>query len=271
MTVTTQDKTGVLNRAGHIARGAGDLIRELQRRHAFQVEYKGGVEPVTTADVACDGYIREELAAAYPSHRVLSEETTGADWTTMDLSGPLWIVDPIDGTANFAHGHPYVNVSIAFAVDGVVQVGVVHAPFLNETYTAVKGEGARCNGTPIRVAPATELRRAVVGTGFPYQKPDLDPLVDRVRRLLTGCQDIRRACAPALDICYVGAGRLDAHTETLNPWDVAASGLIAVEAGARRSHLTPVSDGVPEDLCGEGIVVAAPGIHDDLVSLLRDG
>lgn len=271
MKVTVQSRAEVLARAVQIACGAGDLIRELQRRHAFQVEYKGGTEPVTTADLACDGYIREEIADAYPSHHVLSEETTGADWVTADLAGPLWIVDPIDGTANFAHGHPYVDISIAFAVDGVVELGVVHAPFLDETYTAVKGEGARCNGAPISVAAATELRRAVIGTGFPYQKPDLEPLVDRVRRLLTGCQDIRRACAPALDICYVAAGRLDAHTETLNPWDVAAAGLIAVEAGARRSHLTPVPAGVPEDLCGEGIVVSAPGIHDALVSLLRDG
>lgn len=262
------DGAVVVARALEIARGAGDLIRELQRRHAYQVEYKGDAEPVTSADVACDGYIREEIANVFPSHRVLSEETTGADWTAMDLSGPLWVVDPIDGTANYAHGHPYVNVSIAFAIDGVVQAGVVHAPFLGETFTAVKGAGAQCNGVPIGVASATELRRAVVSTGFPYQKPDLDPLVERVRRLLAGCQDIRRACAPALDICYVAAGRLDAHTETLNPWDVAAAGLIATEAGASRSHLTPVPAGVPVDLCGEGIVVSAPGIHDALVSLL---
>jgi myo-inositol-1(or 4)-monophosphatase len=135
------------------------------------------------------------------------------------------------------------------------------------TYTAVRGCGARLNDGPIQPSAPPDLRHAVVSTGFPHHKGDLELLVDRVRRLLATCQDLRRASSPALDICYVAAGRLDAHTETLHPWDVAAAGLIAVEAGAIRSHLER-SD-LPTDLAGAGFLVAAPTIHDALAEILN--
>ncbi|MBF9130798.1 inositol monophosphatase [Plantactinospora sp. S1510] len=250
----------VLPFAVDVAHRAGAILAELRGR--VDVEYKNGVEPVTEADLRSDALIREAVAATYPDHRVLSEEGAGP----ADLAGPVWVVDPIDGTANYARGHPYVAVSIAYAVDGVVRAGVVHAPFLHETFTATRGSGARLNGVPIRPSDPPDLRRAIVSTGFPHYKADLDPLVERVRRLLAGCQDIRRASCPSLDICYVAAGRLDAHTESLAPWDVAAAGLVAVEAGAVRSHLEP--DDFPPDLAGNGFLVAAPAIHGPLVRLL---
>ncbi|HEX5598728.1 MAG TPA: inositol monophosphatase family protein, partial [Micromonosporaceae bacterium] len=220
-----------LSFATQLARRAGAVLAELSGR--VGVEYKEGVEPVTEADRRSDAMIREAIAATFPHHQVLSEEGE----TIVDLAGPLWIVDPLDGTANYARGHPYMAVSIAYAVDGVLQAGVVHAPFLDETFTAARGRGAHLNGTPIRPSNPPDLRHAVVSTGFPNRKEELGPLVERVRRLLSHCQDLRRAASPTLDICYVAAGRLDAHTETLHPWDVAAAGLIAVESGARRSHL----------------------------------
>jgi myo-inositol-1(or 4)-monophosphatase len=244
-----------------VAEQAGAAMIELSGR--VGAEYKDDVEPVTEADRYSDELIRAAIAARFPGHRVLSEE---GDLIT-DLAGPVWVVDPVDGTANYARGHPYVSVSIAYVVDGVVQIGVVHAPFLRETYTAVRGGGAHLNGTVIRPSTTRDLRRAVVSTGFPHRKTDLEPLLERVRRLLAHCQDLRRAASPALDICYVAAGRLDAHTETLRPWDVAAAGLIAVEAGAVRSHLEPAR--LPADLAGDGFLVAAPTIHDALVNLLR--
>ncbi|HEX5541569.1 MAG TPA: inositol monophosphatase family protein [Micromonospora sp.] len=249
-----------LSFATQLARRAGAVLTELSGRVA--VEYKDGVEPVTEADRRSDTVIREAIAATYPHHQILSEEGDG----TIDLAGPLWIVDPLDGTANYARGHPYVAVSIAYAVDGVVQVGVVHAPFLNETFTAARGRGAHLNGAPIWPGSPPDLCHAVVSTGFPHRKGELGSLVERVRRLLAHCQDLRRAASPALDICYVAAGRLDAHTETLHPWDVAAAGLIAVESGARRSHLDPAD--LPEDLAGDGFLIAAPTIHDALAKLL---
>ena len=101
------------------------------------------------------------------------------------------------------------------------------APFLQETYTAIRGAGAECNGRPIHVSSVSELRRALIGTGFPHDRSDLSQSIARVRRLLTSCQDIRRAGSPALDISWVAAGRLDGHCESLAPWDIAAAGLIA--------------------------------------------
>jgi myo-inositol-1(or 4)-monophosphatase len=243
-----------------LARQAGAVLADSRGR--IGLEYKDGVEPLTDADRQSDKLITETIGKTFPQHRVLSEE--GA--RIADFAGAVWVVDPVDGTANYARGHPYVSVSIALAVDGITQLGVVHAPLLGETYTAVRGRGARLNDRPIRPSEPPDLRHAVVSTGFPHHKDDLGPLVDRVRRLLENCQDIRRTASPALDICYVAAGRLDAHTETLHPWDVAAAGLIAVEAGALRSHLEP-SD-LPADLAGAGFLVAAPTIHDALAELL---
>lgn len=250
-----------LNFAIGVARQAGAVLTGLSGR--VGVEYKDGVEPVTEADRRSDELITDAIRKTFPRHRILSEE--GLQHT--DLQGPVWVVDPVDGTANFARGHPYVSVSIALAVDGVVQLGVVHAPFLRETYTAVRDRGARLNDEPIRASTPPDLRHAVVSTGFPHHKDNLEPLVDRVRRLLSACQDLRRAASPSLDICYVAAGRLDAHSETLHPWDVAAAGLIAIEAGAIRSHLE-VSD-LPTDLAGTGFLVAAPTIHNALAELLN--
>ncbi|MCT9932162.1 inositol monophosphatase [Planotetraspora sp. A-T 1434] len=258
----------ILDVAVRAAQDAGGLIRDYAAGDGIPVDYKGGFEPVTIADLAADGLIRDAVAAAFPGHRVLTEETAGPDWSRAGFDGPLWIVDPIDGTANYARGHRYVSVSIAYAEDGVVRAGVVHAPFLGETFTAVKGRGAFLNGTPIRVGAPESLKRSIVSTGFPHDKTDVEPLVERVRRLLIHCQDIMRGSSPALDIAWTACGRLDAHTEALFPWDVAAAGLIATEAGARRGSLLPVPDGIPPDLYGEAFIVAAPAIYDELVTLL---
>lgn len=246
-----------------VARRAGVVLAELSGRAGL--EYKDGVEPVTEADRRSDMLIRDSILEQHPDHRVLSEEGD----TAVDPAGPVWVVDPVDGTANYARAHPYVCVSIAFAVDGIVRAGVVHAPFLGETFTAVRGGGARLNGMPIQPSSPPDLRHSVISTGFPHRKTDLETLIRRVRLLLTHCQDIRRAASPALDICYVGAGRLDAHTESLGAWDVAAAGLIAVEAGATRGHLEPIVG--PEDLAGDGFLIAAPSIHAALATLLRGG
>lgn len=149
------------------------------------LEYKDSVEPVTEADRRSDALICDAIVTTFRHHQVLSEEGV----TTVDLAGPVWVVDPVDGTANYARSHPYVAVSIAYAIDGMVQVGVVHAPFLGETYAAARGCGADLNGTPIRPSNPPDLRHSVISTGFPHRKTDLEPLVERVRRLLTHWQD----------------------------------------------------------------------------------
>ena len=245
---------------------AGELIVAWSREQLYEVRHKHGSELVTTADLRSDEIIREHLASKFPGHRFLSEElpVEGA----FDFTGPVWIIDPIDGTANYAHGHPYVSISVALAVDGEPCVGVVCAPFVNETYSAIRGSGATCNDRPIKVSNVTELRYALVGTGFPHDRSNVSHSVERVRRLVIGCQDIRRCGSPALDISWVAAGRLDAHCESLAPWDIAAAGLIATEAGAVRGNLSPGNESLPRDLRGEEFVVATPGIFESLCELL---
>ncbi|WP_327349732.1 inositol monophosphatase [Streptomyces sp. NBC_01321] len=270
--MTEHNLAAILDVAVATVRSAGRLIMEHQPTGRSTPSYKDGVEPVTDADLLADAEIARGLRAAFPRYGILSEETAVADgWEAADLSAAMWVVDPIDGTANYAHGHPYVSISVAFIVDGTVEVGVVHAPFLGETFTAIRGQGARLNGHPIRTSVPDGLHRAVISTGFPHRKGDLTPLLRRIELLLTHCQDIRRGASPALDICWVAAGRLDAHTETLHPWDVAASALIAQEAGAVRSHLELVPAHVPPDLFGGGYLVSAAAIHDALVDLLTEG
>ena len=215
------------------------------------------------------------LRRAHPStprrcvsgHRFLSEEV--AVRGKFDFGGPVWVIDPIDGTSNYAHGHPYVSVSAALVIDGKPRLGVVHAPFLRETFTAVLGEGAQLNGKAIHVSSASELRSSLIGTGFPHDRSHLGTSMRRIERLLITCQDIRRAGSPALDISWVAAGRLDGHCESLAPWDIAAAGLIATEAGAVRGNLLPGKSGWPPLLRGEEFIVATPGIFDSLCELLK--
>ncbi|WP_160145173.1 inositol monophosphatase family protein [Actinacidiphila yanglinensis] len=255
--------------AERAARAAGGLLRRLGGTDAARARPKGGHEIVTDADLRADALIREVLAARFPTHRVVSEETWDG-WQDGMFDGPVWVVDPMDGSANFAHGYPYVSVSVAFAVDGVVRAGAVHAPFLGHTFTAVKGGGARRNGRRLAAADTSALGDALVSTGFPHQRGQLDPVLERVRRLVLNCRDVRRAGSPALDIALVAAGMLDAHTESLAPWDVAAAALVATEAGARRGNLLPEPFPLSPDLSGTGIVVAAPGVYDALCALLAE-
>jgi myo-inositol-1(or 4)-monophosphatase len=265
---TDTDLELMLSEAVAAATQAGEVIVDWSRQGMFEVRQKLGTELVTTADLRSDEIIRERLSSRFPGSRFLSEEVVVEG--QFDFSGDVWIVDPIDGTANYAHAHPYVSISVALAVDGEPCVGVVHAPFLGETYTAIRGAGAFCNGTSIRVSQTRELRRALVGTGFPHDRSNIAPAIERVRRLITECQDIRRAGSPALDISWVAHGRLDAHTESLAPWDVAAAGLIAREAGAVCGNLCQTDSWAPRSLRGEGFIAATPGVFESLFELLRE-
>lgn len=257
-----------LEEAVSIAHSAGLAIRDAHARQGFQHRYKKGSELVTDIDVAVDQLIAEALDQHFPNEARLTEELA-PDRDSVTLTDPLWIVDPIDGTVNFAHGLPHVAVSIAFARQGHVEVGVVHAPFLNETFSAVRGEGAYLNGERLRTSQASSLARALVATGFPYNRDSRSPLLRRLSAVLMHCQDVRRNGSAALDLCNVACGRLDAYYESVSPWDFAAGLLIAREAGARTGHLYPVPKGIPEDLYGENILVSAPDIHSELHQLLK--
>jgi myo-inositol-1(or 4)-monophosphatase len=252
------------------ARRAGEIISAVRRDGMIQHRYKHEIELVSSADEAAHRFIEDEINRHYPQDAVVSEEgdTTSSE-TALDHS--TWIVDPIDGTVNFLHGHDCVAIAIAYAENGVVKAGAVHAPFREETFTAVKGEGARCNERPIKVSETTRLRDALIGTGFPHDRSDLRILISRLVSVLRNCQDVRRLGSPALDICFVADGRLDGFYEgSLRPWDVAAAALIAREAGATWGHLNPVPESFSSDLYGQDVIVASPAIYDALASVLRE-
>ena len=256
-----------LNTARTAAQAAGEYLRSASSVGRRSVTLKHGVEVVTDADLRADAVVKRVIEAQFPDHKIVSEETN-ADASARDIEGPVWIIDPLDGSVNFAHGHTSVAVSIAFAVDGKVLAGVVHAPFLNQTYTAIQGQGAFRDGTRLAVAAPASLREALVSTGLPHDRRTLDAVVERFRLLAANCRDVRRSGSPSLDIVSVAAGILDAHTEDLAPWDVAAAGLIATEAGALRTNLGPQRGALAPDLNGSGYFVAAPSIFQELSKLI---
>lgn len=262
----TPDKR--LEIATDIAQRAGQMILEARRQGHLEERYKDGHELVTDTDVAVDTFISKQLGNAFPDDNRLSEELS-PQHDSLSYSDNLWVIDPIDGTVNFAHGLRHVAVSIGWFDGTRMVIGVVHAPFLGETFTAIAGQGAWCNDQPIQVSQANDLSRSLVATGFPYQRDSRPPLMRRLQAVLAHCQDIRRNGSAALDLCDVACGRLNAYYESVSPWDFAAGLLIAREAGARTGHLYPVPDGVSPELYGENLLVTAPAIHEPLGKLLR--
>ena len=255
--------------AENLAREAGELIRRERDNNALRTDYKHQTELVTHADVMADEFITGAIRKRFPGHRILSEETMPDLSQAEELDTPLWIVDPIDGTVNYAYGHPQVAVSIAYAEKGRVQAGVVHAPFPGETFRATRSEGATLNNHPIRHSGATVPRDALFATGFPYTKDALEPLVKRLDAMIHQCRDLRRIGSAALDICWVVCGRLDIYYENVSPWDFAAARLIALEAGATAGHFSEVPDGYPADLWGRDILISAPALWEPVRSILR--
>jgi myo-inositol-1(or 4)-monophosphatase len=251
-----------------LARQAGELMQTERQNARFERNYKSGHELVTSVDVKVDALVRHAIEQQYPDHLILSEESAPKLADAESLRKPLWIIDPIDGTVNFAHNHHQVAVSIAFAVDGKVQVGVVHCPFQHETFHAIRGQYSKMNDQDLQVSGLDEFRNALLATGFPYEKSQIAILVKRLHGVLNACADIRRIGSAAIDICWVAMGRLDGFYESLSPWDFAAGRLIAQEAGARCGHLYEVPEDIPEELYGRDILVVTPALYDQLKAIL---
>lgn len=251
-----------------LAKKAGDTIRRFREEASFNKNLKRGVELVTDADIAVDTLINGALSSHFPNDGRLTEELS-PDLSDVNPNDALWIVDPIDGTVNFAHGHHHVAVSIAWAINGEIQLGVVHAPFLNETYSAIRGKGAWLNDQPIKVSGETDLNASLVATGFSYSREERFAQLKLLSQVLPYCQDIRRIGSAALDICAVASGRMEAFYETVNPWDFAAGHLIASEAGAFTGHFSTKPAHIPEELYGKDLVVCTPGITNDLMRRLQ--
>lgn len=251
----------ILTQAIEIASEAGACLRQVRQERSFQVSYKGALDLVTEADLASERIIVDRIAAAFPDHRILSEEGS-PDFHASLARGPLWIVDPLDGTTNFANGLQQVAVSLAFALDGVVHCAVVYNPFTEELWTGLRGVGAWRNDEPITCSRTTELTRSLIATGFPYARDHVPELMGYLEQVLLTCQDVRRFGAASLDMCWVGAGLFGGYYESVQPWDMAAAALIAREAGAVIDHFGPPTKlpNLPIELQGEKLLVLAPGI-----------
>lgn len=213
-----------------LAREAGAILRDgYNKEHT--VHYKGTIDLVTEADHASEAFLLGEIKSAFPGGHILAEESGNIQGSNEDL----WYIDPLDGTVNYAHHIPIFCVSIGFAANGVLTLGAVYDPMRDEMFLAEKGKGAFLNGKKIQVSGTSTLERSLLVTGFPYDtwNTELDNF-KYFERLAKRTQGVRRLGSAALDACYVGAGRFDGFWEfKLKPWDVAAGGLIAKEAGAK--------------------------------------
>jgi myo-inositol-1(or 4)-monophosphatase len=251
-----------------IARLAGSKIKELRDSDALTEDMKGGIELVTNADLISNDIIKSEILKLYPDHLFLSEEDTERNY---DIEKPTWIIDPIDGTVNFANGHQMASVSIAYAENNGVRAGVVYNPFMGELFYAAEGIGAFLNGRPIRVKDVSVLKSCLVATGFPYirSKEDVCDIFTRMEKLLPNIGDFRRLGSAALDICWVACGRLHCYYEAhLSPWDVAAARLIAKEAGAALGYFKDPADTLPDDIRSHNLIVSTPNVFEELKHFL---
>ena len=246
------------------ARVGGEVLDRWRGR--FNAREKAPGDLVTEADFEAQQAIGRFLQERTPEFAFLAEEADAADLTRLDREY-CWIVDPLDGTVNYAYGLAPYSVSVGLAHAGKIVAGAIWDPLLHEMFSAASGEGAFCNDRRLRTASCEELDQALVGVGFAPGISRKSRQVQQFLRVLEDCRGIRRLGSAALTICYVADGRLDAFwTETVKTWDVAAGIVIAQEAGAAVSRV----DGSPLDLADPKIVISATRpLHDRLVQLLQ--
>ncbi|MBN1761340.1 MAG: inositol monophosphatase [Chitinispirillaceae bacterium] len=241
------------------AKKAGQIIKMLLGK--VRISEKGlNYNLVTEADTAAEKCIIDYIRTVYPEDGILGEETAS---NTKVEDNRVWIIDPLDGTTNFAHNIPHFSVSIAFAEKGIVRCGVVFNPMYDECFTAVAGGGAWCNGEPIRVSTVSTCSRSVIGTGIYYERgPIMLRTLDSIRKLLSAnIQGIRRTGSAALDLCYVACGRFDGYFEyRLSVWDFAAGALIVREAGGTCTD----TDGGERGLHSKGVFSNNGLIHEEM-------
>lgn len=246
-----------------LARQAGVILRAgYGQRHTIDSK-SHAIDLVTETDRQAEAFLLDAIQRHWPGDSILAEESG-----THDGDGGQWIVDPLDGTVNFAHGVPIFSVSIAYAEHGTVRLGVVYDPMRDECFAAERGRGAFLNGHPLRVSATENLAQALLVTGFPYDvwhNPDNN--LDNFARFAVRSHGVRRLGSAALDLCYVAAGRFDGYWEIrLKPWDVAAGGLIAAEAGAKVTNLQGGDDYLSPP---QSILAANAALHAQMLAVLQ--
>lgn len=251
------------NFAEQIARKAGVLLKEkLSQKH--EIYYKDEINLVTEADKMSEDLIITAISCNYPGHGILSEESpaiAGAEKLR-------WIIDPLDGTTNYAHGYPVFCVSIALEDNGVVILGVIYDPMRDEMFTAARGEGTYLNGKKLNTSSTADISHSLLATGFPYdirksKENNLDYFISMAKK----AQAIRRAGAAALDLAYVATGRFDGFWELkLMPWDTAAGMLMVKESGGTISDIS----GRDWRLSSPDVVATNGLIHKQMIKVLKD-
>ena len=240
---------------------AGEILRNRWDR-AHTIKKKGAIDLVTEADLASEDAIIQLIRAVFPGHTILAEES-GVIHGTDPYE---WIIDPLDGTTNFAHHLPDFSLSIAFALEGEMAFGLILNPVAGELFCATRGLGAELNGRPIRVSSTKTVAESLLVTGFPYDlEPIIGPLMQRLERCIMAAQGVRRLGSAALDLCYVACGRFDGFwEENLAPWDTAAGWMIVQEAGGTISDFSGGDYGIDkkEILASNGL------IHQEMMALL---
>ncbi len=248
--------------AREAALSAGKILKE-NLHGPREISYKGEINLVTEMDLRSERAVVAILRAAFPEHGILAEEGTNIQ----NGSGFTWIIDPLDGTTNYAHGYPCFSVSIALVRNGAPEVGVVFDPMRDELFTAQNGQGAFLNGRQIRVSGHDKLINSLLATGFPYDRRESEKNnLDYFHDLLMASQEVRRDGSAALDLCSVACGRFDGFWELkLKPWDTAAGSLIVREAGGMVTDFTGGRSGLYDD----EILASNGRIHEQMLEILR--
>jgi myo-inositol-1(or 4)-monophosphatase len=257
----------MLELALRAAREAGAILQDYAAR-GFQIEHKGRINLVTEADLASERHIKQLISSAYPSHRILAEESGAHPPSTEDGDDYCWIIDPLDGTTNFSHGFPCYAVSIGVERKGESVLGVIYDPCRDELFVAERGAGATCNGRPIRVSEIAPLEKALLVSGFPYDvRERMNEYLPAWEKFLATSQAVRRFGSASIDMAYVAMGRVDGFWEKgLHAWDVAAGWVIIEEAGGRVTKL----DGTVFDNYSASLLCTNGLIHDEMLAALAE-
>lgn len=253
----------MLNFAIETAREAGHLLLEKFDR-GIAVQKKGDINLVTEADLASEALIIERIKSYYPRHSILAEESGDAVVIGGDTTWK-WVIDPLDGTTNYAHGYPCFCVTLALEHDGEIVVGVTYDPTRNELFAAERGRGASLNNKPIRVSNCDILGDALIVTGFPYDIKQRDNFARHLTEMLLSSRGVRRDGSAAIDMAYVACGRFDGFWEEgLHAWDVAAGLLLIEEAGGQVTYY----DGSPFSIYHPPICASNGLIHSQMLRIL---